>query len=159
MISENTRNAHSLDDDLILTCIIIEVLLRHNNSVLSNQSIVDLEEITRGSFLFCLTNTTACCTTGDGGLGGWYFPNGGKVLNSGAGFSVERGTSFIALTYSGSASPPSGLYRCVVPDSNNQSVTLFAGIYGNNEGKIIIRVHLFKLVPFECRYSCDHCTN
>ena len=60
---------------------------------------------------------------------------GEKSLNLEVDLIRNRGRSFVALTYSGSSSPPSGLYRCVIPDSNGQSVTLYAGIYGNGRGK------------------------
>ena len=119
---------------------VTEVLLKHSNTLLSNNSIVDLEEITGGSDLFCLTNTTACCRhihTRSGPAGNWYFPNGTEVPNDNSRFSVDRGNSSVALTYSGMASPTTtGLYRCTIPTApNNRSVTLIAGIYGNMKGK------------------------
>ncbi len=111
----------------------------HNESYVSNHGVVDLEEITNGSDLFCITNTTACCRGTNTGMMGargfWYFPNGTEVLKI-SGFSRFRGTSFIALTKAigPTPSPPTGLYHCVIPDSNGQNVTLFAGIYPNEHG-------------------------
>ncbi len=106
--------------------------------LLSNKSIVSLEEIREGSDLFCLTNHAACCRdaeTGSGGVGVWYYPDNSEVPSSNNnGSSRDRAPSSVALTYSGSDVPPTGLYRCVIPDSNNQNVTLFAGIYQNGQG-------------------------
>ena len=107
---------------------------------MTNNSIVDLELITGGSDLFCFTNTTQCCNNGNT-AGVWHFPNGGVVPNSGSGFNRDAGRSFIALTYSSSSiRPPSGLYRCVIPDSTGQSVTLLAGIYRSGEGTCVCKI-------------------
>ena len=97
---------------------------------MSNHSIVILEEIREGSDLFCLTNFD----TGSSRVGSWYFPDWSEVPESGAGLRRTQGRSYVALTYTMSLTPPpSGLYHCVIPDSNGQNVTLFAGIYqGNN---------------------------
>ena len=113
--------------------------LKHRNQLLSNQSIVNLEEIEEGNVIFCLTNHSACCRnaeTGSGGVGFWYFPDGSEVPAFGGGFSRDRGPSSVALTYTSSPTPPpSGLYRCVIPDSNGESVILLAGVYGSHEGQ------------------------
>ncbi len=98
---------------------------------MSNQSIVNRDQITGNSNLFCITNFD----TGSSRVGSWFFPDGREVPATGAGFRHIRGRSFVALSYSGSGSRPSGLYRCVIPDSSGQSVTLFAGIYGSGEGR------------------------
>ena len=106
-----------------------EVLLWHRGSPVSNQSIVSLEEIRGGSDLFCLTNSDTRCSR----VGSWYFPDGSEVPESGDGLRRIRGRSYAALTYTMSPTPPpSGLYRCVIPDSNGQNVILFAGIYRSN---------------------------
>ena len=114
-------------------------MLWHRESLVSNQSIVNLEDITGGSDLLCLTNTATCCRgrdTGSTGVGFWYFPDGSVVPSDNSnGLSRDRGTSFVALTHSGSGSPPSGLYRCEIPDSEGQTVTLFAGVYRSGLGK------------------------
>ncbi len=98
---------------------------------MSNQSIVNLEDIRGGSDLFCLTNYD----TGSDQVGSWSTPDGNEVSESGNGLIQNRGRSFVALSYSGFSSPSPGLYRCVIPDSGGQSVTLFAGVYGSGEGR------------------------
>ena len=102
--------------------------LLYQDSLLPNPSVVSLEGIRGGSDLFCLTDT------GTGGPGSWQFPNGNEVPNSGSGVRQYRGSSYVALTYSNSGTFPSGLYRCMIPDSRDQEVTLHAGIYQNGEG-------------------------
>ena len=99
-----------------------------NNSRVANQSIVDPDEIMPGNGLLCLTNFD----TDSAAIGSWYFPDGREVPNSGSGFIQTRGRTFVALTNFGSISSSSGLYRCTIPDSNDQNVTLFAGIYARH---------------------------
>ena len=119
---------------------------------MSNQSIVSLEGIRGGSDLFCLTNSDR----GSDRVGSWHFPDGREVPQSGnEGFVHNRGGSFIALTSSGSATPPSGLYRCVIPDSNNQEETLFAAIYRNGEGtKLFLRTFTVDTLRIVCLQVC-----
>ena len=105
--------------------------LFQNNLHVLNQSIVDTDEITiRSNDLLCLTNFDM----GSASTGSWYFPDGREISNSGSGFIRIRGSSFVALTSAGLIPPPSGLYRCEIPDSNGQNVTLFAGIYRAGQG-------------------------
>ncbi len=132
---------------MVMIFVYTEVILWHNESHISNQSIVSLEGITNGGDLFCITNTTACCRDIHTGMMGarvfWYFPNGTEVGKD-SGFSRFRGRSFISLTSSSTfPPPPSGLYRCVIPDSNGQNVTLFAGIYQNGQGTQNKRVPIY----------------
>ena len=72
-------------------------------------------------------------------VGSWYSPDGNEVPMSGSGLHRIRGISSVAVTYSSSASlPSSGVYRCEIPDSAGQTVTLFAGLYRNGDGKFYI---------------------
>ena len=106
----------------------------HRGSALSNNSLVDHENITGGNDLFCLTNYD----TGSILVGTWYSPDRSEVSQSGNGYHYIRGKSFVALTHSGSSSPPSGLYFCEIPDSRGQTVTLFAGLYRSGLGKLAL---------------------
>ena len=125
-----------------------DVILWHQNSLVSNQGIVSLEDIRGGSDLFCLTNSTMRLDP----VGSWYHPDGTKVQESGSGFSHNRGRSFVMLTYSGSGSPPSGLYRCVIPDSSQQDVTMYVGIYENEQGEISPKLMESNVIMW-CRFS------
>ena len=144
--------------------------MRFDGNITSNQSIVELEGITGGSNLFCLTNTTTCCRgvdTRSGAMGLWYFPDGTPVPDSGSGLVQERGASFVTLTYTSSTIlPPSGLYRCVIPDSDGINITLFAGIYESGQGTAEplyyshhwrIDFSLYRGVALTQKYSGNRC--
>lgn len=108
-----------------------------NNLRVFNQSIVDSDEILlRNNDLFCLTNIDI----ESAGLGSWYFPDGREVPESGSGFTLYRGPSYVALTSTSPGHSPTGLYSCIIPDSSGNNVTLFAGVYSNGQGNI--DVHL-----------------
>ena len=119
---------------------LVEVTLWQNNLHLTNQSIVDFDEIVlRGNDLFCLTNFDIELT----GMGSWYFPDGSEVPFYGTGFIQSRGPSYVALTYISlrqMRSSPNGLYRCEIPDEDGQNVTLFAGVYANRQGRCNVKV-------------------
>lgn len=109
-------------------------MLKLDDSIISNETIIDLEKLTSAG-LFCFTNTTACCQNTDTReMGSWHFPNGSQVPDSGSHFRQERGTSYLKLINSGYVTPPPGLYYCVVPDSNNTKVTTFIGAYDIEQG-------------------------
>ena len=133
--------------------LVSEVIFRHGDNLVRNNTIVSLEEIVGGgSDLFCLTNTTTCCrnvadNSGMGAAGWWYYPNGSLVPGSAAVFSRNRGRSFVALTYSGPGPSPSGLYRCVIPDSRNQNVTAYVGVYQNGQGRLMSCLYNYYYCP------------
>lgn len=112
--------------------------MQFNNTLLLNNSLVNFEEITKGSHISCFTNTTKCCryreTPGNSPEGVWHFPNGTEVSNESK-FSVERDKSVVHLRYNGAPSISiSGLYSCTIP-SYFQNVTLYVGIYNKSAGK------------------------
>ena len=76
-----------------------------------------------GSSLVCVTSNvnTGCCRESDGGnVGEWYFPNGTIVpRNSGASsadFTRSGFTRQVRLNRRNSATSPTGIYECRVPD-------------------------------------------
>ena len=117
-----------------------DVSLWLNNQLLTNQSIIDLEDIRTGDGrLFCLTNTASCCRSREtpdevGGVGFWYFPDGTEVPGSSSGFSRDRGKRFVALSRGSSSDVSTGLFKCEIPDVNGVNVTLFAGVYRRDKG-------------------------
>ena len=127
-VSKTTLTSGKLTAGFVMlyfyTC--VEVILWQSNLRVTNQSIVDSDEIVLGgNDLFCLTNFDM----GQARMGSWYFPDGREVPNfPGTGFTQIRGSSYVALTYSSSGSSPTGLYHCEIPDMNGQNVTLFAGV-------------------------------
>ena len=106
-------------------------VLSHSGSPVSNQSIVSLEDVRQDRDVFCFTNYDTELSR----VGSWYFPDGSEVSGSGSGIIHNRGRSFVSLSYSGSGSSPSGLYHCVIPDSDGQDVTLLVGIYEIGQGR------------------------
>ena len=99
-----------------------------------------LSDIGVGSnFLFCLTNTADCCTTG---RGGWRFPtdkNTSLTLN----YEEIRGIGFILLNRSDHAMDPeaTGIFTCRIP--TNQSVdntNLYIGVY-DDAGEGVLGIH------------------
>ena len=101
----------------------------------TNNSYIPITDIGNGNALLCVTNNTDCC-----GLprraGEWFYPNGSTVRIRSAGDDFFRGRGFRAvhLYRLHSAMSPTGLYRCVVPDSNGVNQTLYVHI-GLNRGE------------------------
>ena len=102
-----------------------DVSLWLNNQLLTNQSIIDLEDIRTGDDrLFCLTNTASCCRSretpnGVGGVGFWYFPNrsvypsGNRMRHALSYSSGSERTVSIGSYSSGSATfDPSQIFHC-----------------------------------------------
>ena len=120
--------------------------MKHSNLLLTNNSIVDLEDIMVDddeSRLFCLTNTASCCRgsdTGSDGVGVWYLPDGTEAPGGAreSGFRRDRGTSFVALARGPDENVPTGLFRCEIPDAEDVMVTVIAGIYRTGEGSQIL---------------------
>ena len=97
-----------------------------------------LEDIgKRDDALLCMTNQTACCRhpyTGYMGpaIGNWYFPNGTRVLSSGADFYRDRGQMVVRLNRRRGG--VEGIYRCVIPDTLGFIQTIYIGVYLANTG-------------------------
>ncbi len=106
-------------------------MLYPNNSVLPLRAIGDAAPLS----LYCLTTYTSCCRAQDGGsAGAWFLP--GKtdpveVTNSEFGlanFSRGRDPSATFLNRRNSATGPSGVYTCQIPDASGQLRTLYIGV-------------------------------
>ena len=113
--------------------------------IYSNNSLVNLNDMgVDDNALYCYTNLTTCCSSVDnmnrGGLGNWKFPND-TVLGDRSTLSIffrTRATNAILLHRGSSATGPTGIYRCEVPDSQNDMQFVYFGIYDNNRGECII---------------------
>ena len=85
---------------------------------------------------------TVYCTSGlhASGIGEWFAPDGVKVSGSGdSSFTVFRGggnfPSFIALQLKTNKllkTSDEGIYECIIPDENNRTETLYAGLYNHD---------------------------
>ena len=134
---------------------LVPVALVLNGTVIPNHGLVLLEDI--GEFdaaLLCTTDLVACCRrpyTGPA-LGDWSFPNGTGVPNfiiNAQGlmwdFYRNRGQSVVRMNRRRGG--VNGIYRCVIPDQNGVSQSLYVGVYTRNTGKSSLT------------YSCGHCAN
>ena len=105
-----------------------------NGTFLSNNSIVLLSDIGEGSnALFCLTDTTQCCTTEAGDArGSWQFPNSSFVTRDDAdlSFYAIRGYSSIRLNRRNGTVAPTGIFICRLPDeATGSGMNLYMGVY------------------------------
>ena len=77
-------------------------------------------------------------------MGEWFFPSDTALGSNGAGenFYHDRtgadsassmSDATVRLHRRNSATGPTGLYHCVIPDSSGVDQTLFVGIYTNRE--------------------------
>ena len=102
--------------------------------VFPNNSIVPPGDIGEGSCaLYCLTDSTQCCSTEAGGeLGVWRSPDGSDVSGSTtADVYLVRGFSSLLLNRRSSAVGPTGVYTCLIPDAGNMLRILYLGIYNS----------------------------
>ena len=94
--------------------------------------------------LTCHTDLTACCrnreTGGQGGRGGWYYPDGSPLKNSagallsGDGFyRVRNAPQVVRLARRDNINPlfPIGIYCCVIPTTVGEQ-TFCANIVGEH---------------------------
>ena len=105
-----------------------------NGVFLPKNSIVLLSNIGVGSSaLFCLTNVAECCTEVDNSP--WRFPNDTEVMEeSSSDVYMTRSFSSSILSRKNRTVGPTGVYSCMIPDSNSIR-SLSIGVYNNkNEG-------------------------
>ena len=105
-----------------------------NGALYPNNSVVALADIGEAvdigadnTALFCLTDLLACCRgadTGTTGVGEWYLAgqtepvidiNAAESTDS---FARERSLSAVLLHRRNSATTPTGIYRCDIPDGS-----------------------------------------
>ena len=111
----------------------------------SNNSVVNLNDTgLNDNALFCYTNLSTCCRGDDnpngGSQGSWMFPEGNAVgrlsLANNNEFSRNRSERAVVLHRGMSASRSTGIFTCVIPDSNNVRQQVYFGIYNIDEGKL-----------------------
>ena len=96
----------------------------------ANGSTISIDDIGEGSSaLLCHTDRTDCCS-GANRYGEFIYPNNVAVgiLSAGEAMYRNRGIQMIRLNRNRNSplSPQTGLYRCVIPDSNGvpQSISI-----------------------------------
>jgi hypothetical protein len=68
--------------------------------------------------------------------GSWFLPNGTKLLSTTTNTHIALGNQTVGLNISPSL--PTGIYHCEMMDRDNVTHHLYAGIYPENGGIIII---------------------
>ena len=111
-----------------------------------NNSVVYLNDIgLDDNALFCYTNLRTCCRSVDnpngGSQGSWRFPEGKNVgsLNRADNnvFTRNRNERALVLHRGINGAVPTGIFTCVIPDSNNRVQQVYFGIYDFDEGKLL----------------------
>ena len=124
----------------------VDVVLVHEGSLISNNSLFSLDSLgdinaTSSAPLLCITPLEPCCDTNR--MGNWFSPESGDTpLGTSGTNATELFQSWgddqsVQLNRgSGVATIESGLYRCEVPDSDNNTQTLYVGVYASaDEGE------------------------
>ena len=93
--------------------------------------------------LLCITGQRNCCTPAQIGMdvvyGNWFFPNGTRVPSDTAvngtqwDFHRNRGASVVQLNRRRGGED--GIYRCEVPDTLNNTQTIYTGVYAASAGE------------------------
>ena len=102
---------------------------------------MSLEDIGEGDgALLCITNLTACCrpphTDEMGGIiGNWFFPNGTRVPNSGKSWDFHRTRGQMVVQMHRRRGGEDGIYRCVIPDAENITQSIYIGVYSASTGE------------------------
>ena len=89
--------------------------------------------------LLCLTDLPVCCRCPYcnplwGARGNWFFPNGTRVPSSGKEWDIHRTRGQMRVLLQRRRSGVTGIYRCVVPDQNEEQLNLYVGVYTTNTG-------------------------
>ena len=106
-----------------------------------NNSLVTLEDIGEwGDALFCVTDLTACCRSPYIGvnvpaIGNLYFPNGTRVVSSGAQWDFYRTRGQKVVNIHRRRGGENGIYSCVIPDAMNVTQTIYIGVYTASTGE------------------------
>ena len=112
-----------------------------NGVTIPNHGFAVLDNIGEGEeSLHCLTDLPACCKPphtdpmGPSALGNWYFPNGTRVVSSGQQWDFHRIRDRMVVLVHHRRSGATGIYRCNVPDQNEEQLNLYVGVYTTNTG-------------------------
>ena len=104
-------------------------MLYPNNSVVTQ---ADIGDRFRGPALYCLTPSTECCSSSVSGE--WYLPDETPVSSSTTPFSRSQVPSAVSLLRN-SATPPTGVFRCEIPDASGTRQDVYVGIYPQGVGE------------------------
>ena len=105
-----------------------------NGAIIPNHGFVLLDNIGEShESLLCLTDLPACChgryTGGRGPLGDWFFPNGTRLLNRAYQWEFYRSRGRMVVFMHRRRDRVTGIYRCEIPDLNDNLRRLYVGVY------------------------------
>ena len=122
-----------------------------------------LSDIGEGSnALFCLTDTTQCCTTEAGDArGSWQYPNSFFITHDDAhlSFYAVRGYSSIRLNSRSGTRVPTGIFICRLPDeATGSGMNLYIGVY-YYAGEGVLGIHCMLCMNYLDHqvHSLHHC--
>ena len=94
------------------------------------------------SALFCLTPSLECCSDSETPNAAsvtreWYLPDGRQLSSANSPFIKSRVSSAVSLHHNvfSSATPPTGVFRCEIPDASGTSRNIYVGIYLEGAGE------------------------
>ena len=101
---------------------------------------MSLEDIGEGDgALHCITNLTTCCGPYTGevrpAVGNWFFPNGTRVPSSGNQLDFHRTRGQMVIHMHRRRGGEDGIYRCVIPDAENITQSIYIGVYSASTGE------------------------
>ena len=113
-----------------------------NGAIIPNHGFVLLDNIGEShESLLCLTNLTACCRTphSTAALGDWFYPNATAVPNmvidaQGLRWDFYRTRGQMMVLMHRRRGGVTGMYRCDMPDQNENPHRLYVGVYTANTG-------------------------
>ena len=108
-----------------------------NNVQYTNNSVVNITDITDSAALICTTTRIGCCLSSDGSH--WYFPDGSQVQRTGTTYYRTRTYSDFGIgtvrLHRNSGATTTGVFHCDIPDASGDLQSLYVGIYTATTGE------------------------
>ena len=124
--------------------------LYHNNSIVT---MTDIGSSFFMSALFCLTPSLECCSDSETPNAAnvtreWYLPDGRPVSSDNSSFVSSQVSSAVSLHHypSNFDTPPSGIFRCEIPDGSGTSQNIYVGIYPQGDGENILMLNRINVI-------------
>ena len=154
----------------MLLCLLSALVEVHSQTVpyvsfmgtnLTNHSYVDLNRVGDAvdDGVQCHTDLSTCCNrvAGDD-RGDWFFPDGDRLpFPSPANIVESREPQLVALRYSGSGTPVSGIYCCTIPTTTSapDREIVYVGVYASG-GQCIMAVYVCVCMQPTCHSAGYH---
>ena len=126
--------------EFFILAVLINFMLR--NQTYLNNSIIAINDLGEGeNALLCVTDNIACCKPPNGLIQGqFYYPNNTLVRNQAQNDPLyrNRGPRVVRLNRRNDARPPTGVYRCEIPDSTGKIQNTSIIITGINKSSCYI---------------------